>query len=132
MSTLNRSIVAAAATLILGACVPVRVRMADPTLPRASICPEAVTTFATPAEVGKGYVEVAQLSAGPFGAHFVPSTWKVEEAKRKKAAQLGANGIILRHALGGRELLYDDVVAIFIPADSARAAEVCAAARGRE
>jgi hypothetical protein len=93
------------------------------------MCPEAVAVFRSPAEVTKKYVEVAQLSTGPFGADFRPTVEQVERAQQKKAAQLGANGIILNHALGSRQLRYDDAVAIFIPEDSGHAMDVCAAAR---
>lgn len=114
-------------TAILSACVVrVRAKIADPAFPRAGMCPEAVAVFATPTAIGRKYIEVAQLSTGPFGGDFRPSAAQVEDAERKKAAQLGANGIILRHALGGHELRYDDAVAIFIPEDSARAAGLCA------
>src|ERR1051325_2372346 len=124
---LNCGIVRVAAA-IFSACVPVRVKFADPVYPRAATCPEAVAVFAAPSDVRKQYVEIAQLSTGPFGGDFRPSSWQVEDAQRKKAAQLGANGLILRHALGGRELLYDDAVAIFMPEDTAHAADVLAAA----
>jgi len=130
-STFSLGISGTVLTAMVGACVPVvRVKLADRSLPRASLCPEAVVVFTSPEEVGKQYVEVAQLSTAPPGGDFVPSREQVHRAERKKAGQLGANGIILRQALGGRELLYDDAVAIFIPEDSAGAAKLCAG-RGR-
>src|SRR5205823_377785 len=76
-------------------------------------------------EVGKPYVEVAQISPSRDGVR-EPSPALVERAERSKAAQLGANGLILHHIAGSREVLYDDALAIFIPADSARANDECA------
>ena len=119
-----------AASAVLGGCVVhVRAKIADPAFPRAGMCPEAVTIFAAPSDITKRYLEIAELSTGPFGGDFRPSAEQVQTAQQKKAAQLGANGMIIGYALGGRQLQYDDAVAIFIPADSAHAAEVCAAAR---
>src|SRR5882672_1245596 len=115
-----------AATAVVTACVHVRVQATTPAAMRASLCPEAVVLFAAPGDVHKAYVEVAQFSTGPFGADYRPSPEDVQRATRKKAAALGANGLILHHALGGRELRYDDAVAIFVPDDSAAAAAACA------
>jgi len=115
-----------AATAVVTACVHVRVQATTPAVIRASLCPDAVVLFAAPGDIHKTYVEVAELSTGPFGVDYRPSRDDVQRATRKKAAALGANGLILNHALGGRELRYDDAVAIFVPDDSADAAAVCA------
>lgn len=92
--------------------------------PRAGMCPAAVTLFNAPAEVGKPYVEVAQISPS-LGGDREPPPEAVDQAERNKAAELGANGVILNHIAGSREVLYDDGLAIFIPADSARASAEC-------
>lgn len=100
-------------------------RILDRAFPRAGLCPAAVTLFNAPSDVGKPYVDVAQLSPSRDGIR-EPTPEAVDEAERKKAAELGANGVILNHIAGSREVLYDDALAIFVPADSARASEECA------
>jgi len=92
--------------------------------PRTAICPAAVTVFDAPSEVGKPYVEVAQISPSRDGSR-EPTPEQVVEAERNKAAELGANGVILNHIAGSREVLYDDALAIWIAADSARASAEC-------
>jgi len=119
----------AVGSVVLCACVHPRAKILNPAFPRAGMCLEAVAVFGAPTEIGKAYVEVAELSVPQHGGDWAPSPQQVQEAERKKAAQLGANGIILGHLSGGREVLYDDALAIFIPQDSARAAELCATKR---
>ena len=97
---------------------------------RPGICPAAVALFDAPSEVGKPYVEVAQISPTRDGGRD-PGPEAVERAERNKAATLGANGLILHHIAGSREVLYDDALAIFIAADSARASDECATAAKR-
>jgi hypothetical protein len=46
-------------------------------------------------------------------------------AERKKAAEFGANALILGHRLDQPQPAGQKAVAIFIPADSARAAGMC-------
>jgi hypothetical protein len=99
-------------------------RILNAAFPRGGMCPAAVTLFAAPGEVGKPYVEVAQISPSGGGSR-EPTPEAVDEAERDKAAELGANGLILNHIAGSREVLYDDALAIFIAADSARAREEC-------
>jgi hypothetical protein len=99
-------------------------RILNRAFPRTGICPAAVTLFAAPSEVGKPYVEVAQISPSRDGSR-EPTPEQVDEAERNKAAELGANGVILNHIAGSREVLYDDALAIFIPADSALAGDAC-------
>jgi hypothetical protein len=99
-------------------------RILNRAFPRSGICAAAVTLFDAPSEVGKPYVEVAQISPSRDGSR-EPAPEQVAEAERNKAAELGANGVILNHIAGSREVLYDDALAIWIPADSARASAEC-------
>jgi len=99
-------------------------RILNRAFPRTAICPAAVTLFDAPSEVGKPYVEVAQISPSRDGSR-EPTPEQVAEAERNKAAELGANGLILNHIAGSREVMYDDALAIFIPADSAGASAEC-------
>jgi hypothetical protein len=107
--------------------VSAHARILNRAFPRAGMCPAAVTLFNAPSEVGKPYVEVAQISPSRDGTR-EPTPEAVDEAERNKAAELGANGVILNHIAGSREVLYDDALAIFIPADSVRASDECATA----
>ena len=107
------------------ATVGAHARILNRSFPRAAMCPAAVALFDAPSEVGKPYVEVAQISPTRHGGRD-PGPEPVERAERSKAAKLGANGLILHHIAGSREVLYDDALAIFIPADSARANDDCA------
>ena len=99
-------------------------RILNRAFPRAGMCPAAVALFDAPSDVGRPYVEVAQISPSRDGSR-EPTPEAVDEAERNKAAELGANGVILNHIAGSREVLYDDALAIFIPADSARASAEC-------
>src|ERR1051325_2700443 len=99
-------------------------RILNRAFPRPGMCPAAVTLFAAPSEVGKPYVEVAQISPSRSGSR-EPTPEQVDEAERNKAAELGANGVILKHIAGSREVLYYDALAIYVPADSARASAEC-------
>jgi len=72
-----------------------------------------------PSEVGKRYVEVEISLSYQHFSDWAPSPELVKQAERDKAATLGANGIIFNHLPGGREILYDDALAIFIPEDRA-------------
>ena len=99
-------------------------RILNRAFPRPGMCAAAVTLFDAPSEVGKPYIEVAELSPSGDGGREPPPE-AVDEAERNKAAKLGANGLILHHIAGSREVLYDDALAIFIPADSTRASAEC-------
>jgi len=50
-----------------------------------------------------------------------------EEAQRKRAATLGATGLILGHPVGELQSFHAKTVAIFIAGDSSRVRRVCAA-----
>ena len=112
------------------ATVRAHARILNRSFPRAGMCPAGVALFDAPSEVGKPYVEVAQISPTRDGGRD-PGPAAVERAERSKAAKLGANGLILHHIAGSREVLYDDALAIFVPADSARANDECATAGTR-
>ena len=119
-----------AVVALLGACflpIHIRTRVVNPSFPRARLCVEAVSVFHAPAEVKKDYVAVAELIAPPGGAEYMPDPRRVLRAQQEKAAQLGANGLIVeRHQSHG----YDDALAIFIPEDSVHALSVCDARHG--
>jgi hypothetical protein len=129
-----------AAALLLCACVRTNAALIDPSVHFARTCPTAIKLFTTPDRVGGSYREVAVLNAKG------ESNWSDEgdmiDSMREKAADLGANAIILNgidepsaltKVIGevaktgsqrkGRAL------AIYVPSDSTRAATVCANAK---
>ena len=102
---------------VLTACVVhVHTHMLDASVPRAEICPEAVRVFQATADVGAAFVELAELSVADRFYDWRPSEEQILAAQRKKAANLGANGLIVRHL---------EATAIYIPSDSAGAAATC-------
>jgi len=70
-------------------------------------------------EVGNPYTPVADLTTNEGGPDIGASDKQVQGSQTKKAASLGANGII-------RGATRNKALAIFIPADSGRAIERCA------
>jgi hypothetical protein len=103
----------------------IRTQLVNPSFPRASLCPEGVTVFDSLSEVRKTYVEAALLIPPPGGAEYRPSTEAVVTAQRKRAAAIGANGLIVNRGRHRNHYLYDDALAIFIPDDTLHALSVC-------
>lgn len=118
-------------------CVSTNATVLDPSIKLARTCPDAVRLFTTPARVTSPYREVALLhSKGESG-------WSNEEqmfeSMREKAAELGANGIILDNidepsaltkvigtvAKTGTQRK-GKALAIYIPADATSGAVLCA------
>ncbi len=106
----------------------------------ARTCPAGIKLFTTPDRVGKPYHEVALLNAKG------ESNWSNEEdmieSMRDKAAEVGANGIILSGIDEPRTLTKvigqvaktgsqrtGKALAIYIPSDSTNTATVCANAK---
>jgi len=127
----------ASAAVLLCACVSTNAALIDPTVHLARTCPSAIKLYMTPDKVGRPYREVALLNAKG------ESNWSNEEdmieSMRDKAAEVGANGIILSRidepsaltkvigqvAKTGSQRK-GNALAIYIPADSANTAGVCA------
>jgi hypothetical protein len=127
-----------AAVLSLAACTRTNAALMDNSIHLARTCPDAVRLYSTPAKVQGEYTEIALLnSTGSAG-------WTSESgmmtSMRKKAADVGANGIILDRidepgagakvaaaVLGVGTERKGKSVAIFVPADSAHVREVCSA-----
>ncbi len=118
------------------ACVSTNATVLDPTLKLARSCPDGVRLFTTPARVPSTYREVALLNSKG------ESNWSNEEqmmeSMRRKAAELGANGIILEnidepsaltkvigHVAKTGTQRKGKAVAIYIPSDSVSTATVC-------
>jgi hypothetical protein len=109
----------------------------DPSVQLARTCPDAIKLFTTPDKVGHPYREVALLNAKG------ESNWSDEgdmiSSMRDKAAEVGANGIILSKidepsaltkvigevAKTGSQRK-GNALAIYVPSDSTNTATVCA------
>jgi hypothetical protein len=127
-------------SLTLG-CVQTNAAVLDPSMLYQRTCPDAVVVYTSPERVGKPYREVALLnSKGESG-------WTSEagmvNSQRKKAAEVGANGLvvggidepkagtkIIGALLGTGAERKGKAVAIFVPDDSTKTAITCA--KGRE
>jgi hypothetical protein len=122
---------------LLCACVSTNAALIDPTVHLARTCPSAIKLYTTPDRVGRPYREVALLNAKG------ESNWSDEgdmiESMRDKAADVGANGIILSRidepsaltkvigqvAKTGSQRK-GNALAIYVPSDSTSTATVCA------
>jgi hypothetical protein len=131
-----------AAAVLLAACVRTNAALIDPSVHLARTCPTAIKLFTTPDRVGASYREVAVLNAKG------ESNWSDEgdmiDSMRDKAAELGANAIILSGidepsaltkvigevAKTGSQRK-GKALAIYVPSDSTRTATVCADAKKR-
>src|SRR5262245_7341994 len=78
---------------VLSGCVSVSSARLETGPVRAAILPEQVQIYRSAAQVGAPYVEVALLNAS--GDYSMTSEGQMFETMRKKAAKIGANGVIL-------------------------------------
>lgn len=99
-------------------------------------CPEAVVVYTSPERVGKPYREVALLNSK--GESGMTREEGMVKSQRKKAAQLGANGLILSGVdepkpgkkiigalLGTGAERKGKALAIYVPEDSIKTANTC-------
>jgi hypothetical protein len=120
----------------LAACVSTKAAVLNPGIRLAPICPEGVMVFATADRVGKAYTDVALLDSK--GDTDFTSESGMINSQRKKAAELGANGVILgdvkdastgakvaQALLGTSANRKGRAIAILIAGDSSRVAEEC-------
>jgi hypothetical protein len=122
--------------VLLTGCVSTNAAVLDNSIRLVRTCPEGVQIFTAPDKVGKPYQEVALLnSKGETG-------WTSEggmiNSQRQKAAQLGANGIIIGGInepnpgtkiigalLGTGSERKGKALAIWVPDDSAKSHSLC-------
>ena len=129
--------VGVAAIALLAGCVSTNAAILNPSIKLAPICPDGVQLFTTTDKVGKDYREIALLNA--TGETSFTTEQGMYNSLRKKAAELGANGLILdpiNEPKPGTKVLAavhgtsaerkGSALAIDIPADSARVREICA------
>jgi hypothetical protein len=106
-----------AAVLVLAACASIQTQAVrlDESRTLAPICPAGVRVFESEVEIEHRYHKVALLSNSMDDALFHKPA--MIQSQKNKAAELGANGIIL--GVGG------EAVAIYIPGDSVRVRTAC-------
>jgi hypothetical protein len=126
----------------LGACVHTNAVQLNPGQARAPVCPNAVEIYTDASHVQSEYVEVALLnSKGESGS---TSEKGMYESQRRKAAEMGANGLILEpisEPKAGTKIIgalfgtgaerKGHATAIWIPADSGRVVELCDGAKNK-
>ncbi len=120
-------------------CTRTNVALMDNSVHLARICPDAVKIFSSPSKVLAEYQEVALLnSTGNTG---FTSEAGMMKSMRQKAAEVGANGIIMGNIdepstgakiagaiFGTGAERKGKSVAILIPSDSVRVRKACSAA----
>jgi hypothetical protein len=121
------------------ACTSTNAALLDNSIRLQRTCPDAVKIYTTPAQVGASYQEVALLnSTGNTG---FTSEAGMMKSMRKKAADVGANGIIMGNIdepgagakvaaaiFGTGAERKGKSVAIFVASDTARVRQFCATA----
>ena len=130
--------VAAAAVLAVG-CTRTNAALMDNSVKLAPTCPEAVKMYTSPSKVGAEYQEVALLNS--TGSTGLTSEAGMMKSMREKAADVGANGIIMGNIdepgaatkvaaaiFGTSAERKGKSVAILVPSDTARVRSVCATA----
>jgi hypothetical protein len=121
---------------VFAACTQTNAALMDNSVHLARTCPDGVKIYTSPAKVGTTYTEVALLnSAGSTG--FTTESGMMK-SMRKKAAEVGANGIIMSGIdepgagakvaaafLGTGTERKGKSVAIFVPEDTGKVRRVC-------
>jgi len=123
-------------TPVLVACVSTNAALLNPSLKLAPVCPDGVQVFTDSSKVRKPYTEVAVLNSK--GSSEGTSEGGMIKSQRKKAAALGANGVILgsmKDASTGAKIANaflgtganrkGNAIAIYIPSDTSRVAAAC-------
>jgi hypothetical protein len=122
---------------VLTACVSTNAALLNPSLVLPRICPEGVQVFTDSSRVGKPYTEVAVLNSK--GDDDLTNESSMIRSQQKKAAEIGANGVILGSMQGpgaGAKIASalfgtsanrkGKAIAIHIPSDSTRVNQACA------
>ena len=125
---LRRTLLAATAVLTGGCYLHTYVKPLPTYRSYAPTCPEAVTLFPTAGDVGRAYETLAEISIWAPG-DLVVNAEMAQVAQRKRAAAIGATGLILGHPIGQLQSFDDKTLAIFVAQDTSRVRSVCAAKR---
>lgn len=133
---MNRIALALVAAGVAG-CVSTNAALMDASVKLPPICKEGVALFSTTDKVGKDYKEIAILNSK--GESSMTTEADMYESQQKKAASLGANGIIVNNInepkpgtkiiaaiVGVSAERKGSAMAIHIPEDTARVRIACA------
>jgi len=126
--------------VLICACVRTNAALIDPSVRLARTCPTAIKLFTAPTAVGQPYREVALLNS--TGEANFSDEGDMIQSMRRKASELGANGIILggidepdaftkvigEVAKTGTQRK-GKALAIYVPSDSTKTTTVCANAK---
>ena len=121
-------------------CTQTNAALMDNSIHLARTCPDGVKLYSSPSQVGAAYQEVALLNS-TGDTDFTTESGMIT-SMRKKAAEVGANGIIMGSidepgtgakvvaaVFGTTTERKGKSVAVFVPSDTARVRAVCASAR---
>jgi hypothetical protein len=135
---LKRLLGAGISIFTLVACTQTNAALLDNSVHYARTCPDAVKLYTSPSAVGAKYSEVALLNS--TGSTGFTSESGMMKSMRKKAADVGANGIIMGNIdepgagakvagafLGTGTQRKGKSVAILVPSDSTRVQQICSA-----
>lgn len=123
----------------LAACVSTNATVLDHSVrPMTGVCPEGVRIYLAPEDIPDGAVKVALLKSK--GDDDFTSAEGMINSQRKKAAQLGANGLILMaqkdastgakvasYLFGTSQNRKGEAVALWVPDDTTRVRQICSA-----
>jgi hypothetical protein len=118
-----RTVLASGTYLLCAACLWTKTTESEPQTQRPALCVDAVGVYSDSSAIPGEFVRVAVISPR-HSPDIRPSTERVRKTLRKKAARLGANGLILPTQPYNAVDIYDGI-AVYIPGDSAHAAEIC-------
>jgi hypothetical protein len=129
-------IIALCSVVGLAACVSTNVALLDTSVHHAPVCKEGVIFYMMPDKAPPGYKELALLSSS--GESGWTGQDQMVESMRKKAAEIGATGVILNDIkepgtgeqiaaaiLGTPTERHGKAVAIWSEADTARVRQAC-------
>jgi hypothetical protein len=120
----SRVLIPAAVTFVSACYIHTYVTPLNPEVRRPAHCAEAVTVYAATSEVTRKYIEIARIAI--WHPPDMATTPEQElSVQRKKAAELGANGLILSHPPDRLQLREESSLAVFVPEDSVHILEVC-------
>lgn len=134
--TVKRMLGVLSCVTMLAACVTTKAAVLDSSLGLQPICPDGVRIFTDSTKVGQPYTEVALMNSS--GDDDMTSENGMINSQKKKAAKLGANGVILGDMKGagtGAKVWHSllgtsanrkgKAMAIYIAGDSLRVQKAC-------
>ena len=126
---MRSGVLIAVAAILMSACyIHTYVTPFNAKVRRLPTCAEAVRIYVASSEVTQPYVEIARIAIWQ-PADMVISPEQELLVQRKKAAELGANGLILGHPLDQHQPRDESSLAIFVSGDSVQTVEVCGSTR---